>query len=534
MGYFRNAEIIHGRIRTEFNTVRSEFFKVLGYVKSLYGAESEHIDGRWFWWVADSDRNRTVLKSLNFSISELEDNSELPGVSHRLRDYQKTGVRFADRYSGSILLGDDMGLGKSCQALSYVSLRKTYPLLIVCPASVKLNWEREYHMWCNGEKSVTILSGRTPYLAGGDVWIINYDILTFWKDTIIRMNPVQIIADEVQYIKRTQGSEAKRTRAFRAVCRNRPLIALSGTPIENRPYEFFNILNILRSDMFPSPHRFGSRFCAPERNRFSGYMEYKGATNLGELNALLRSIMIRRKKEDVLTELPPKQRIPIPMDVEAKYRKEYSEVEKLLNSAVRKRTGKDTMNILSVIEQLKQLSVKMKMKAVIKWITDYLENNGKLVVFGTHRETVTSLMTAFPGMAVKIDGSVTGKGRQAAVDAFQEDPKIRLLVGNLQAAGVGLTLTAANATAHLEFAWSPTAHTQGEDRVHRLGQTADAVFAYYLIAEGSIDTDLLEIINAKQKIVDATMDGTEAAETPMFNMLMNRLEKSQRKVRVGS
>jgi len=524
---FRIAKVMQGKLRADFETTRREYLRILGQIKALYGAKPEKItDGKWYWWIADSDRNRSVLTNLGFTIEDPFDKDiELPGTSGLLRNYQRTGVRFMDRTNGSMILGDDMGLGKTCQSLSYVAMTNRYPLLIVCPASLKLNWEREYDMWCFGREPVEILSGRKPHLIGAKVAIINYDILSYWKTVIMRWNPKQAIFDEVQYIKRTNNSVAARTKAAIQISRGRSTIFLSGTPIKSRPYEFFNLLNLLDPEKFPSAHQFGARFCAPTRNHFSGYLEYKGATNLAELNALLKPLMLRRRKEDVLKELPPKQRIVVPLPVEFKYMKEYRDLE----SAIRnnKATGREALQVRNKVEALKQLAVKMKMKSAIDWIKDYLEDAEKLVVFTTHTAPLDQFMEVFGDIAVKVNGKVTGDKRQAAVDKFQNDPSCRLFFGNLQAAGVGLTLTAANATAHMEFGWTPADHTQGEDRVHRIGQKADSVFAYYMVASGTIDEWLMEILDDKQKVVDAVLDGVDTEESMMLTALMQKFQNTR-------
>jgi len=156
---------------------------------------------------------------------------------------------------------------------------------------------------------------------------------------------------------------------------------------------------------------------------------------------------------------------------------------------------------LAKIEALKQLAIKGKIKMAIQWIRDYLDSDGKLVVFCTHRSTVDSLMEEFGDVAVKVDGSVSGKARDEAVQAFQTRPDIRLFVGNMKAAGVGLTLTAASSAVFLELGWGPGDHTQAEDRIHRIGQEADAVNIYYLIAEGTIEEQIMGLIDKKRLVL---------------------------------
>ncbi len=532
--HYKTAIVKSSQICVKFDTERSEYLKILGQLKSLYGADAEKDGDEWVWHVNDNDRNRSVLNNLGFIVEDpAEEDKDLSGVSSRLREYQRTGVRFFVKYDGSALLGDDMGLGKTCQSLSYVAHKDRYPLLIICPATLKLNWQDEYTMWCGDKESVAVLNGRKPYRVGAKVVIINYDILTYWESMLIRWSPTQIIADEVQKVKKTSGNVAKRTQAFMNICKNRDLIALSGTPIENRPYEFFNILNLLRPKIFKSSFQFGAQFCgAPSRNRYTGQVEYKGSKNLAELNALLRTVMLRRLKKDVLTELPAKTRVAVPMELDVKLRKEYYELEESIKNA-REVNIANGIEVKNSVEALKQLAVKMKMVSVIKWIKDYLEGGEKLVVFGIHRAVIAELMQEFGKIAVKIDGSVTGAKRHEAVNRFQNDPSIRLLFGNLQAAGVGITLTTAPATAHIEFDWGPSSHIQGEDRIYRIGQEADAVFAYYLIAKGTIEESLLKMIDHKQRILDKILDGTPANDEFPLLELLNAVRFKRRSQVVG-
>jgi len=255
--------------------------------------------------------------------------------------------------------------------------------------------------------------------------------------------------------------------------------------------------------------------------------EYKGATNLKELHRKLNSLMmIRRLKKDVLKELPDKVRQIIPLDIQMK---EYNEV---LNNFIRWLTKKSNVKVekarraerLVQMGYLKRLAAELKIEKVITWIDDFLEeSSGKLVLFCVHKKIIKQLHEKYKTISVVVDGSVTGKKRKNAVKIFQTNNKIRLFIGNIKAAGVGITLTAASTLAFIEMDWTPGDHTQAEDRIHRIGQKESAMI-YYLIAKNTIEEDLCKLIQKKQSILSATLDGREDKnKLDIFNELQKQL-----------
>jgi SWI/SNF-related matrix-associated actin-dependent regulator 1 of chromatin subfamily A len=166
--------------------------------------------------------------------------------------------------------------------------------------------------------------------------------------------------------------------------------------------------------------------------------------------------------------------------------------------------------------------VKGKMKSAMEWIAEMIDANGKLVVFAEHKAVVDALMAKFEQMAVKVDGSVTGEKRQKAVEKFQEDDSIRLLVGNIKAAGEGITLTASHNVAFLEYPWTPGAMAQAEDRCHRIGQTR-GVNVYYLVAHDTIEEELIDILDKKRVNLDMILDGKETEEESLLKTITARM-----------
>jgi SNF2 family DNA or RNA helicase len=232
--------------------------------------------------------------------------------------------------------------------------------------------------------------------------------------------------------------------------------------------------------------------------------------------------MIRRKKEDVLKELPEKERSFVPLELSNKAIYEQAEanfidyIRQMKGNKAAQRASRAEQ--LAEIETLKQVAVKGKMKATIQWIKDFLNSEEKLVVFATHKETISMLMDEFSDIAVKIDGSTTGN-RKDIEQKFQKDPGTRLFIGNIDAAGTGLTLTAASNVAILELPWTPGKLEQAIDRVHRIGQKGNVV-AHFLLALNTIEQTIAGMLDKKRRVVDSAVDGKETSEGDLLNELI--------------
>jgi len=415
--------------------------------------------------------------------------------------------------NGRALIADSMGLGKTVQALLYLKLHpELRPAVIVCPASLKLNWEKEIWNWL--QVPALVLSGNYKKLGFNhleNIIVINYDILDSWTDFLVSLNPSCLIIDEAHAIK---NQKAKRSKAVKKLAKKVDhVIGLTGTPIINRPIEFFAILNLLNKNEWPSFWGYAHKYCGAKHNGFG--WDFNGSSNTEKLNEALKRTMIRRLKSEVLPELPAKIRTVIPLEIDNRI--EYDQAVLALDES-------DSPAIqLTRIEALKQLVVEGKIKACINWISDFLESGEKLVVFCTHKKVINRLMDEFGHMGVKVDGSVKTTDRHESVRLFQEDPQCKIFIGNIKAAGVGLTLTAASSTAFIEIGWTPGEMDQCEDRVHRIGQEADSVNAYYLLGQNTIDMEIAELLDEKRKVLDAVLDGKETEETGLLTELMNRI-----------
>lgn len=477
-------------------------------------------DGKWI--VPYSEEVLLLLQKWKFNTSEnlkefilqereRKKNFSVAGLKGTLRPFQTTGVSFIQDHNGKCILCDDMGIGKTIQAIGYIHLNRQ-KTVIICPSSIKLNWQRELEKWLDNP-NVEILKGIKPYKTTGDILIINYDILYAWTD---RLKDCKIlILDEFQAIKNTK---AKRSKAVKRLKDIPHIIGLSGTPILNRPDEIYNISKLVKPELFGTFKHFKSEY----NNGHDMGWEFNGTEHIHRLHfKLSATIMLRRLKKDVLTELPDKTYSFVP--IELTNESEYRSAEADFISWVRRNKGDESARKAELfeglvkVEGLKQIATRGKMLQVIEWIKDFLETDNKLVVFCTHTAVVDSLMTEFE-CAVKIDGST--KDRQMPVDAFQNDPKTRLFVGNIKCASEGITLTASSNVAFLELPWSPKNIDQASDRVHRIGQK-DAVTVYYLLAQNTIEERIAKLLDKKRNVIDNTMDGKNPEKESLLLELIN-------------
>jgi SNF2 family DNA or RNA helicase len=509
--------------------------ETLNQVRSLFGRK--YYSEEKFWiaplyketlnslqsWGFELDSK--LLKSLNTSFSDILPISNIPGLKGIPFPYQYDGVAFIEYKDGRVLVADEMGLGKTIQALAWVQLhRDRVPVLIVCPASLKLNWKREIESWLP-DPDVEILSGETTWKPLADILIINYDVLPAWIAVLQSLNIQILITDECHYYK---NNAARRTKAIKRIAKTIPhVIALSGTPIVNKPVEAYNAINIIKPDLFSNFMDFTRTYCGAKHNGYG--WDFNGATNTDKLHSILtESIMIRRLKKNVLKDLPDKiySFIPFELDNEREYNQARSNIIAWIkdNKGDAQALRAKNAEALVKIEALKQLAVQGVLTDTIEWIRDFLETGNKLVVFATHKIVIEALTNSFKtDMYVKIDGSVTLDDRQRSVDAFQFNPNVKLFIGNIKAAGVGITLTAASNVVFLELPWTPGELKQAIDRVHRIGQK-DCVNVYYLFAVNTIMDRMAKGIDAKQKILDAVIDGIHTDESTLLYELMKEFE----------
>lgn len=533
----------------------------LAYVKTLEGARFDHPTTTWI--IPANKTNWTSLLEHGFSpvrealLLVKKAPAALP-LPKGLRPYQEEGVTWLFRHKGRGYLADDMGLGKTVQAAVLLKmLRPLRPIVIVCPATMKVKWQRELWKWWGFQ--AYILNGRQPFeLPLAPAYIINYDILGYenpadkaarakakadakargqtfrpralpvygWCDTLAEMRLDGWVADEAHHL---MDPSTIQVRAFRKIHKSiqqpRIVLPMSGTPIDDKPVQFFTTLNMVAPDLFPNEWKYKQRYCGPKNNGFG--TTFNGATHIPELREKLKSVMLRRLKSDVLTDLPPKQRIIVPMELSKVEARAYQDAGDAFRSWLREHSS-SSLEAQEGVHNLARLAYAAKRNAVFAWIREYLDSGRKLVVGAWYHTAIDDLVSVFGKEAVMLDGSVASSKRQELEDRFQNDPKVRLFIGQIKAAGEGLTLTAAAATALIEFGQTSGQHNQFEDRVHRYGQTADSVFAYYLLGEGTVDDDCMASLEAKNRTSKSILDGNDDAvffeKKPIVGEVLERMK----------
>ena len=445
--------------------------------------------------------------------------------------YQKAGVRQIENLGGRCLLADEMGLGKTLQVLWSLKRNSHWlPAIVVCPASLKYNWEREaLHVGIRA----SICDGQTPPTSHDNGFgspklvIINYDVLHYWLPYLKQLDLQTVVIDESQYCKNLR---TKRTRAVRSLAIScRQMLALSGTPLTNRPSELWPVLNMLWPHEYNSFWSFAQKHCNPRRRPWG--WDYSGASKISELHEDLRQQgMIRRLKADVLKDLPDKRRCVISCELSDP--KEYEQASTdfltwLKKEAIDKVRAASRAEKLVQLGYLLRLCAKLKMQNVIDWANNFLdETDEKLVLFAVHKAAIKMLRNNINTKSVVVDGSTQKRDRQIAVDSFQRDTRTRLFIGNIRAAGVGLTLTASSTVGFAEMWYVPGDHIQAEDRCHRIGQT-DKVWCNYFVAANTIEEKLCSILQEKQRIISSVLDGgSMPTDLNIYNELLRRLSLS--------
>lgn len=446
------------------------------------------------------------------------------GVPLKLYPFQEEGAKFlAERKSA--LLADEMGLGKTIQAIIACNHLRANRLLIVCPASVKFNWAREISRWSGREYNIDVVCGRyTRIRENADVVIINYDLLlTRAMQEQIKNRIFSVgIFDEAHYLK---TPDAQRTQAvlLRGGVASRCVFKwfLTGTPVLNRPVELFPLLKAAAPDIikpYSNYNAFGKRWCGGHyrQNNFGGEWWDKGATNIEELNERLTKsgFMLRRLKDEVLDELPDKQFQILPVSTEGV--KDTKALKWLKSDARRVDLGGMEPGELA---RVRHSITQAKLPLIIEHIRTVLEAENKLVVFAYHRDILERLEREFREVGtVLIYGGVTAKQRSESVDRFQRDPNCRLFLGQITAAGQGITLTSARTAVFAEISWTPGEVLQAVDRIHRIGQT-HGVLIQFLVYQDTLEEFMLRTIIDKKQTIENIVERKGEEQTPNVESL---------------
>jgi SWI/SNF-related matrix-associated actin-dependent regulator 1 of chromatin subfamily A len=468
--------------------------------------------------VAEHERASETV-ALSYAEDAVLDGMELGGELH---PFQRAGVRYALARRRTFI-ADEQGLGKTVQALATIEKDEAFPTVVVCPASMKLVWEREAKHWLP-RRSVAVLGGRTDEVwdeetAAAEIVVLNYDILDWHADRLAELQPRALILDESHYVK---NARAARTKAALELAERLPddalRLALTGTPILNRAEELVSQLRVLgRLKDFGSGARLTRRF--------------RAAGSDDRLHWNLRAhCYVRRTKQQVLPQLPAKRHdtVPVLLSNEHEYRLAERDVIAWLQTLpldLRTIDAKVAAALraeqLVRLNNLRQLAARGKLPTALAWVADFLESGEPIVVFAEHIATQKAVLERFPG-ALHILGSDTSVERQRAVDSFQSEDGPQLIVCSLKAASQGITLTRASNVAFLELDWTPARHDQAEDRLHRIGQDS-AVTAWYLLAPDTIDETMAELLERKRSLIDAVTDGQVRDEERLVDAVVREL-----------
>jgi hypothetical protein len=445
----------------------------------------------------------------------------VPGLGGELKPFQRAAVSYALAQRRAFL-SDEQGLGKTIEAIAALEADEAFPAIVVCPASLKLNWLRELQLWLPGRTVQTLSGGGGgAAIADADVTVLNYDIVAPRLESLRALEPRALVLDESHYCK---NAAAKRTQAVQrlasAVGGESMILALTGTPVLNRPAELISQLRIIgRLGDFGSGVQFGERF--------------RGADAHLRLHWHLRArCFVRRLKADVLPQLPAKTRavVPVELDNEPEYRLAERDVIAWLQSQPLDLRELDARVAAALraerlvrLNALKLIAARGKLHAALGWIHDFCSSGERLVVFAHHREIQRAVLERFPA-ALHILGADTPLARERSLQAFQspDGEGNQLIVCSIEVAGQGLTLTRSSNVVFLELDWTPAKHDQAEDRCHRIGQQ-DAVNASYLLAAGTIDETISKLLERKRAVIGAVTDGREEDQEGVVDALVREL-----------
>ena len=456
--------------------------------------------------------------------------------------FQKQGIIFGIKKFSRLLIADEMGVGKTVQAIGLSSLyQKDWPVLVICPSSLKFAWRDEITTWLSeilNENDVQVIKhSKHEFKQDKKYYVISYDLSVRMVDKIIEKKFNYIIADEAHYLK---SRTAKRTQSLTPILqRAKRVVLLTGTPILAKPMEIFPLLHILRPDKFKGFKEFGSRYCDPKILRF-GIIDWSGSSNSRELNSILNKLMIRRLKKDVLSQLPPKKRQKIEISTDSKIikklkilmEKSSKKFEELLGTQIeldklginiddlktekeKEKEGnsdkkeKEEDTVLNKFNKAYALTGEAKLPGIKDYVNYLVDNSCKFLIFAHHTEILDAIEEVILSDKIgyiRIDGKVAVEKRQELVNKFQSDEECLVAILSITACATGLTLTKASTVVFAELHFTPSIMIQAEDRAHRIGQDAGCVNIHYLVGADTLDVLLFRKLNEKQNIVSTTLD----------------------------
>jgi len=475
--------------------------------------ESEQLSEFWIPKVAIIKNPEQYYKEIDFSKY-----SHRPLLSHQIEAVNKL-VR-----TKRFILADDMGLGKTTSTVVAALETEAKKVLVICPASLKINWQREIQNYT--DRPTFICDGKK--YEDTDFVIINYDIIKNFHDPenekeslILKSKFDLIIIDEAHYI---QNKSAQRTKLINSFVKDVDrLWLLTGTPMTSRPMNYYNLLNLVESPVAANWMAYVRRYCNGYQFKVGNRKIWNvtGASNLEELRDRTSKQVLRRLKTEVL-DLPDKIITPVYLRLKSK---EYENLMGEYYDWYDKNPDESTSLTVQFtkLTKIRQVIASEKINSTIELIENILEQDKKVIVFTNFTETLHTIHSHFGKKSVYLDGSCSPKQRQDAVDNFQNNEEIRVFVGNLKAAGVGITLTAAEAVIMNDLSFVPSDHSQAEDRSYRYGQKSN-VSVYYPIFENTIEGVIYDILNHKKNIFETVM-GDNQSRADVVQEIMSRINE---------
>ena len=422
--------------------------------------------------------------------------NELPEkIKKALYNFQLEGIKFGIEHHCRFLLADEMGVGKTLQAISLAYIyRDAWPVLVVCPGSMKYNWKGEIQTWLGfKDHRICILnSSKQKISQEAYFYIISYDLM---RNVIKKMRQICfqfVILDEAHSIKNKDSLRAKNI--IPIAIRAKRLIIMTGTPLLAKPYEGYPLLYALRPDIFCYFKKFAYRYCDPQPTPMG--INWSGTSNTKELHWILSCLMVRRLKRDVLSQLPQKRRHKIQINTDEKV---IEQLKKTRNMVLGR---KGTLECYT-------LTSKAKINGVKEYISDIIDAKEKFIIFAYHYEMLNSLEELCKNKKIdyiRIDGNTKQESRYEYVKKFQQLENYKVAILSIIAASNGITLTAAHMVIFAELTWTPSIMIQAEDRVHRIGQKSEFVDIQYLYGPETLDDFILDKLQKKLTIVSTTLD----------------------------
>lgn len=444
-------------------------------------------------------------------------------VGRTLYEHQKEGIKFLLSRNGC-LLADDMGLGKTIMSIIAALESGAERILIVCPASVKINWEREIHyLQCYDTK---IIDGKRWEQA--KFTIINYDLLknfheipgkNFSEDDlcwdnqhIVNSNFDLCIIDEAHYLK---NPNSIRGSIMKDICTSygiEKVWLLSGTPVANRPMDFYNLLKLIKSPLADNWKFYVQRYCEGRQitttlknGRKKKIWLTNGASNLDELALKTKNLYLRRLKTDI-SDMPEKNISPVYHNLNKKQRKNYENLweEYLDERAKQKKRGIPPKDMVE-LGLLRKFVAMEAIPLTIDMAENIIEQGNKVIIFTNFTDELMEFDKYFGNKCVIHYGEMSDKEKQRSVDSFQQNDNIKVFIGNIKSAGVGITLTEATYVIFNSFSWVPGNNEQAEDRSYRIGQKNN-VTVYYQLFNNTVSTIMWGTVKKKQSVIDSIIN----------------------------